>query len=98
MHHELAKFLDEAFEHSNQPGELPTVFLDGPAKANRRVRPREEVLAFDEIKKRLASKTRSRRVKAIRQLSRIGEQQALVTLLDLLKTDYDFHVRCEAAE
>jgi proline dehydrogenase len=98
MQHELAGLVDEAFKHSNQSGELPTVYLDGPAKPGRRIRPREEILTLDEVKKRLASKTRARRVKAVRQLSRIGGEQALGTLLELLKADYDFHVRCEAAD
>jgi hypothetical protein len=98
MRHELAELRDETFEHTNSHGELPTVYLDGPAKAKRRVRPREELLTFEEISKRLASKQRSHRVKAVRQLVRLGHQRALSALLDLLKSDYDFHVRCEAAE
>jgi len=98
MRHELVTLRDETFEHSIVPGELPTVYLDGPAKEKRRVRPREEVLTFDEILKRLSSKTRSRRIKAVRQLCRVGGQAGLNTLLDLLKSDYDYHVRCEAAE
>lgn len=98
MRHELADLRDETFQHSNVPGELPIVYLDGPAKADRRVRPREEILTFDEVLQRLASKTRSHRIKAIRQLARIGGQQSIATLLSLLKSDYNYHVRCEAAD
>jgi len=98
MTHELAGLLDETFEHTNVPGELPSVYLDGPTKAERRVRPREEVLTFEEVLKRLTSETRSRRIKAVQQLCRIGSAQAITVLLKLLKEDFDFHVRCEAAE
>ena len=98
MRHELAGLTDETFRHSVVPGQLPTVYLDGPAKATRRVRPREEVLSYDEASKRLSSKIRSHRVKAVRQLGQIGSEEALNTLLDLLKGDYDYHVRCEVAE
>lgn len=98
MRRELAALRDETFAHSIAPGELPTVYLDGPAKEKRRVRPREEVLTFGEVLKRLSSKTRSRRIKAVRQLCRVGDQAGVTTLLDLLKSDYDYHVRCEAAE
>jgi HEAT repeat protein len=98
MRHELAGLTEEPFEHSNKPGQQPTVFLDGPTTAKRRIRPREEILTFDEVLKRLSSKTRANRVKAVRQLGRIGSEVAVTTLLDLLKHDYDYHVRCEAAE
>jgi hypothetical protein len=98
MRHELAKLTDAPFAHSLVPGELPTVYLDGPAKEKRRARAREEVLTFDQVLKRLSSKTRSHRIKAVRQLCRIGDDRAIETLLDLLKNDYDYHVRCEAAE
>ncbi len=98
MRHELAELTDEPFEHSGIAGELPTVYLDGPAKEKRRVRPREEILTFDEASKRLSSKTRAHRVKAVRHLCRIGGDKAIATLLGLLKHDYDYHVRCEAAE
>jgi hypothetical protein len=98
MRHELAELRDETFAHSNIPGELPTVYLDGPAKSKRRVRPREEILTLDEALKKLSSKTRSHRIKAVRQLARMGGQPVIGTLLELLKDDYDYHVRCEAAE
>src|SRR6266446_7591623 len=94
MRHELAALRDATFAHSIAPGELPTVYVDGPAKEKRRVRLPEEVLTFDEVLKRLSSKTRSRRIKAVRQLCRVGGQAAVATLLDLLKSDYDYHVRC----
>jgi HEAT repeat protein len=98
MHHELAELRDGEFTHSIIPGELPTVYLDGPVKENRRVRPREVILTLDEVFKKLTSKTRSQRVKATRQLGRIGGDAAISKLIDLLKADYDHHVRCEAAE
>lgn len=98
MRQEFAGLTDETFAHSIVRGELPIVYIDGPSKAQRRVRPREEILTFDEVLKRLSCKTRSRRIKAVRQLGRMGGQDPVATLLDLLKNDYDYHVRCEAAE
>lgn len=98
MRHEHAGLTDDTFKHSTIPGELPTVYLDGPAKVERRARPRENILAFDAVKKDLASNTRSRRLKAVRQLGRIANEGAVTVLLGLLKSDYDYHVRCEAAE
>lgn len=98
MRHELAELRDEEFTHSVIPDELPTVYLDGPTKETRRVRPREVILTMDEAIKKLTSKTRSQRVKAVRQLGRIGGEAAISKLIDLLKADYDYHVRCEAAE
>jgi hypothetical protein len=98
MVRQLTELVDENFEHTKRPGELPTVYLDGPTKAKRRIRPREEVLTFGEVLERLASKKRSHRIKAVQQLCRIRHGQAVTTLLNLLKDDYDFHVRCEAAE
>jgi hypothetical protein len=98
MSHELAELLDETFEHTSCPGELPTVYLNGPAKSKRRVRPREEILVLEVVLDRLKSKTRSQRIKAVQQLCRIGGQQAITALLNVLKNDFDYHVRCEAAE
>ena len=98
IRHERAGLTDETFAHSVVPGELPIVYLDGPGKPSRRVRPREEILTFDEALKRLSSKTRSRRIKAVRHLARIGGDRAIQTLAVFLKVDYDYHVRCEAAE
>jgi hypothetical protein len=98
MRHELAQLSDETFTHAIVPGELPAVYLDGPAKAKRRVRPREEILTFPDIIKRLSSTNERKRVKAVRHLGRLGDDRAIATLLDLLKNDYDYHVRCEAAE
>jgi hypothetical protein len=98
MRHEFARLTDETFNHSVVPDELPTVYLDGPAKEERRVRQREEMLSFDEVLKRLSSKTRSHRIKAVRHLCKIGDDHSIETLLGLLKHDYDYHVRCEAAE
>ena len=98
MRHEAADQRNEPDESVQPPGELPTVYLDGPAKEKRRIRPREEVLTLDEVKKRLKSNTRSRRIKAVQSLFRIGGPEAVAILLDLLKNDYDFNVRCEAAD
>ena len=98
MSHEAAERHNDTFEGSGIRGELPTVYLDGPTKEHRRIRPREEVLTLEQVRKRLQSKTRSRRVKAVQYLCRMGSSAAITILLDLLKNDYDFHVRCEAAE
>lgn len=98
MRHEFARLTDETFTHSFVPEELPTVYVDGPEKSSRHVRPREVNLTLEEILKKLGSKTRSQRLKATRQLGRIGGDAAIGKLIDLLKADYDYHVRCEAAE
>jgi hypothetical protein len=98
MRHELADLTGETFTHSNIPAELPVVYRDGPEKLERRVRPREKIFTFDKVSEELSSRTRSRRLKAVRQLGRIGSEEAVTTLLGLLKNDYDYHVRCEAAE
>jgi len=98
MRHEAAEFRQEPYLCVQTPGELPVVYRDGPSKANRRIRPREEVLTLEEVRKRLTSKTRSHRVKAVQYLCRLGGPEAVAILLDLLKNDYDHHVRCEAAE
>lgn len=98
VRHEAAEKNNESYEPAQIPGELPTVFRDGPAKADRRIRPREEVLTLNEVKARLKSKTRSHRIKAVQHLCRMGGPEAIAILLDLFKMDYDFHVRCDAAE
>ena len=98
MRNALAGLRDEPFMHSIVPSELPIVYLDGPVKPARRVRPREKILSLDQVLKQLASKTRAKRMKAVRQLGRISGQEAISALLDLLKNDYDYHVRCEAAD
>jgi len=98
LRNEMAERLNEPYNPVHTSGELPAVFLDGPAKANRRIRPREEVLTLDEVRNRLKSKTRSHRVKSVQHLCRIGGSEAVAILLDLFINDYDFHVRCEAAE
>lgn len=98
MRQELAQLLDETFEHSTKAGELPTVYLDGPAKSLRRIRPREEVLDLTTVLRRMASKKNRERVKAAQQLCRLGGTEAVAALLNALKTDCDPDVRCEAAE
>ncbi len=98
MRHELAGLTDEPFSHSVVPGELPAVYLDGPSKATRRKRPREETPALAVALNRLSAKEKSNRIKAVRQLGRIGGREAIRTLVDLLKKDHDPDVRREAAE
>jgi hypothetical protein len=96
MRKQLAELLDEQFVPTNVPGELPAVYLDGSAKSNRRLRPREEILTLDEALKKLASKTRLQRIKAVRHLYRIGGPRVVGLLLEVLRNDGDDHVRCEA--
>lgn len=98
MRHELLQLLGETFQHSTLPDELPTVYVDGPAKPKRRIRPREEILPLDVLLKYLTSKTKARRMKGVRQLARLGSQEAIAALLRALKEDSDQYVRCEAAE
>src|SRR5262249_28866812 len=96
--YELAQLLDEPFQSTERPGELPTVYLDGPARAKRRVRLREEIPDLATLLEKLGSRKRNVRVKAAQQISRLGGKPAIDRLLNLLKQDYDWHVRCEAAE
>jgi hypothetical protein len=98
MRQELAQLLDETFDHSTKVGELPTVYLDGPAKAKRRIRQREEVLDLAAVLERMKSKKNRERIKATQQLCRLGGTEAIGALLNALKTDCDRDVRCEAAE
>lgn len=56
MRKELDGLLNQPFEHTIHPGELPTVFLDAPAKTDRRIRPREEALVFETVLERFKSK------------------------------------------
>jgi hypothetical protein len=98
MCHEAADQGNEPYVFTQTPGELPTVYRDGPAKAKRRIRPREEVLTLEEIRQRLKSEVRSRRIKAVQCLARMKGPEIVAILLDLFKNDYDFHVRCEVAD
>lgn len=98
MRQEATERRNEPYEYVPTPGELPTVYRDGPAKAKRRIRPREEVLTLDEIRERLKSDVRSRRIKAVQCLARTKGSEATAILLDLFKNDYDFNVRCEVAD
>lgn len=87
MRQELAQLQDETFTHSTKLGELPTVYLDSVTKANRRIRPREEVLALETVLERLTSKKPRERVKAAQQLARLGGPIAVRALLDVLKNE-----------
>jgi len=98
MRKELAGFLDETFAHTVRPGELPTVFLDGPAKAVRRIRPREEILVLADVLKKLESEKSRERFKSVQNLCRLGGQGAVDALIQTLRSDPDSDVRREAAE
>jgi HEAT repeat protein len=98
MRHEVAEQLDEPFDHHCQPGELPSVYLDAPSKPNRRIRPREEILELAQVFKKLESKQRRNRIKAVQQLCQLGGKEAVTALINALKNDAERDVRCEAAE
>jgi HEAT repeats len=98
MRQEFDQLLNQPFEHTANPGELPTVYLDAPIKADRRIRPREEVLDLKTVLERLKSKKKGDRVKAAQQLARFGEKQSIDALLDALKNDPEKEVRWRAAD
>ena len=98
MRHELTQELGQLFEHALNPGELPTVYLDGPAKPDRRIRPREEILVLENVLEKLRSKKKSERVKAAQQLGRLGGKRAVDALLDALKNDPEKEVRWRVAD
>lgn len=98
MRQELDQLLNQPFTHTMNPGELPTVYLDAPGKAERRIRPREEVLVFETVLEKLKSKKKSDRVKAAQQLGLLGGQRAVEALLNALKNDPEKEVRWRAAD
>jgi hypothetical protein len=98
MRQELYQLLNQPFEHTTNLGELPTVYLDAPTKADRRIRPREEVLVLENVLEKLKSKKDRERVKAAQQLGRLGGKQAIDALLNSLKNDPAKEVRWRAAD
>lgn len=98
MCQELHQLLNQPFEHTANLGELPTVYLDAPTKADRRIRPREEVLVLETVLGKLKSKKDRERVKAAQQLGRLGGKQAIDALLNALKNDPAKEVRWRAAD
>ena len=98
MCQELDQLLNQPFTHTANPGELPTVYLDAPGKAERRIRPREEVLVLETVLERFKSKKKSDRVKAAQQLGLLGGKQVVEALLNALKNDPEKEVRWRAAD
>jgi hypothetical protein len=98
MSHELSELLDEPFEHTGSHGVLPTVYRDGPARTNRRTRKPEKLPALAVLLQNFKSSNERVRVKAAKQLARLGGMQAIDALLDTLRNDTAPDVRCEAAE
>ena len=98
MRQERDQLLNQPFAHTANPGELPTVYLDALGKAERRIRPREEVLVLETVLERLKAKRKSDRVKAAQQLGLLGGQQAVDALLKALKNDPEKEVRWRAAD
>lgn len=68
----MSEELDQSFGQPQTPGELPTVYLDAPTKPDRRIRPREKVLVLEKVLKKLESTKEEDRVKAVKQLARLG--------------------------
>ena len=80
----MCEELDQPFERTPVPGELPTVYLDAPGKPDRRVRRREKVLVLEKVLKKLKSDDQWERCKATDQLGRLGGGQAVDALIDAL--------------
>jgi len=98
MRHEFSELTGQTFAHSLIPGELPTVYLDPPAKAERRIRPRERVLVLEEVLEKLNSKKDRERIKAAQQLGILGGDRAVAALIHALKNDPVKEVRWRAAD
>ncbi len=98
MRREFNESLNEPFQPIVNPGELPTVYMDAPTKADRRVRPREEVLVLEKVLAKLKSKKDRERVKAANQLARLGGKEAVDALLHALKNDPIREVRWAATD
>lgn len=92
----MSEELDQSFEQTPIPGELPTVYLDAPTKPDRRIRRREKVLVLDDVLKKLKSKKESERTTATDQLGRLGGKQAVDALIGAL-TGPEWYVRWHAA-
>ena len=93
----LSHELDQPFAQTPVPVELPTVYLDAPNKPDRRIRPREKTLVLEEVLKKLKSKKEENRVKAIKQLARLGVKEAVDALVGAL-SDPIWRVRWNAAD
>ena len=92
----MCQEIDQRFEPTSVPGELPTVYLDAPTKPNRRIRRREKVLVLEKVLKRLKSTDGWDRCKATDQLGRLGGKQAIDALIESLN-DPMSEVRWHAA-
>ena len=86
----MSQELNQHFEQTLIPGELPTVYLDPPAKPNRRIRPREKPLVLEKVLKKLKSENEDDRVKAVQQLGRIGGRQAVSALVEALNDPVNY--------
>jgi len=80
----MSQELDQPLEPAPVPGELPTVYLDGPTKPDRRIRRREKVLVLEKVLKKLKSTDGWERCKATDQLGRLGGKQAVDALIEAL--------------
>jgi hypothetical protein len=80
----MSQELDQPIEVTPVPGELPTVYLDGPSKPDRRIRRREKVLVLEKVLKRLSSTDGWERCKATDQLGRLGGKEAIGALIESL--------------
>ncbi len=94
----MSQELDQSFEQTPIPGELPSVYIDAPTKPDRRIRPREKVLVLEDVLKKLKSKKDLERVKAAQQLGRLGGKRAVDALVESLKNDPVWEVRWNVAD
>jgi hypothetical protein len=80
----MSQELDQPFETTFTPGELPTVYLDPPTKPERRIRRREKALVLEKVLKKLKSDDYWERSKATDQLGRFREKAAIDALIKAL--------------
>jgi hypothetical protein len=92
----MSQELDQPFEPTPVPGELPTVYLDPPTKPDRRIRRREKVLVLEDVLEKIKSPKEPERTKAADQLGRLGGKQAVDALIEALN-DPEWYVRWHAA-
>jgi len=86
----MSQELNQNIGQTLTPVELPSVYLDPPAKPARRIRPREKPLVLEKVLKKFKSEKEDDRVKAVQQLGRIGGRQAVDALIVALNDPVNY--------
>jgi hypothetical protein len=96
--HAHAEVSAEVFTHEQTPHELPTVYLDPPAKPVRRIRRREKIYDLKTVLKQLKSPNATTRRTAAKRMGRIRSPESFAALRQLLQTEEDHYVRMEIVD